>query len=94
MGWVLLVLGMGVGAYCLSITTYFYWLYFSQPENAARHEYFMGVAVGSMLASPGLVAASIGAIFLKKSVGMAVRSFIFSLTTLVLCIFFYFLIFD
>lgn len=92
--WVLLILGLGFGIYWLGVTIYFYGLYISQFESSGRYELLMGVAIGSMFATPGWCIASVCATLLKQFVNRLVRNAIYITTLAVFLSFLYFLIFD
>ncbi|MBT3145445.1 hypothetical protein [Neptunomonas phycophila] len=91
--WLIFVTGIGVGLYFLGVAAYFYGLYLSQPENPVRHEYLMGVAIGSMFAWPSLVGASLGAYLLQEKIFRSIRLGTYVVCILASLVFLYYLVF-
>ncbi len=92
-GWLLFVTGIGVGLYFLGLVAYFYGLYLSQPENPVRHEYLMGVAIGSMFACPSWVVASIGAYLLQVKIFKSIRLGTYVICVISTLVFLYYVVF-
>jgi len=92
-GWLLFITGVGVGLYFLGVAIYFYGLYLIQADNPARHEYFMGIAIGSMFACPSWLGAVIGAHLLQGKIHKVLRFSTYLIGTLISSVFLYFLVF-
>ena len=92
LGWIFLIIGVAVGFYFLGVAIYFYGLYMLKPDNPARHEYLMGVAIGSMFASPAWLGAAIGAFLLRTKIHKAVRYSSYTICALVSLVFLYYLV--
>jgi hypothetical protein len=92
-GWLLLATGIVAGLYFLGLAVYFYGLYLSQPNNPARHEYLMGVAIGSMFACPSWVGASIGGYLLQEKLHKSIRLGSYIVCFISSLVFLYYLVF-
>ena len=92
-GWLLFATGVVVGLYFLGLAVYFYGLYLSQPDNPARHEYLMGVAIGSLFACPSWIGASIGGYFLQEKLHKLIRLSSYIICLIVSLVFLYYLVF-
>ncbi|WP_185234349.1 hypothetical protein [Teredinibacter franksiae] len=91
-GWLLFVIGAGVGFYFLGVTIYFYGLYLMQADNPARYEYLMGVAIGSMFASPAWCGAAIGAHLIQTKIHKVMRFSSYTICALISLVLLYYLV--
>jgi bacteriorhodopsin len=63
-----------------------------QSDNLARHEYLMGVAIGSMFASPAWYSAAIGAHLIQTKIHKVMRFGPYTICALISLVLLYYLV--